>query len=101
MTQRRTDGGDVDQDAVLAASAFKVGDLVEVTHPIYMGRGRIIDHGWLENIKRRAGDPSHYLVWWVDPQIDRGWPGVVDIIDPQYGLEERGRSMRAVEEPKR
>jgi hypothetical protein len=101
MTTERDGQSSVDQAAVLSKSAFKIGDRVDVTHPIYAGRGVIIAHGWLENIKPRAGDPDNFLVWVVDPQVDEGYPGVVDIIDPQYGFEERGRSIKPASEPQR
>ena len=84
------------QEAVLAASPFKKGAIVEVVHPIYSGRGTVLQAGWLENICRRAGEPEHYLCWIVMPDMSDDFPGVVDIIDPQYGFEEEGKSIRLV-----
>lgn len=42
MSEAKTSEDGVDTAAVLAASAFKVGDVVEVTHPIYSGRAKIL-----------------------------------------------------------
>jgi hypothetical protein len=85
----------IDTTAVLAASSFNIGDVVDVTHPIYSGRAKIVEPPmWLENIKRREGEPSHFLVWMCLPLAD-DFPGIVDIIDPMYGVHDRGRSMRA------
>jgi hypothetical protein len=101
MSEARSDGDSVDTAAVLAASAFKVGDVVEVTHTIYSGLGVIVGHGWIENIQRREGEPSHYLVWNVSSRWSEDWPGIVDIIGPMYGIVERGRSLRAAQEGER
>jgi hypothetical protein len=89
---------DLSPSAVIEESTFKVGDIVEVTHPIYNGRGKISQPGWLENIHQKEGEPSHYLVWWIFPETDSdNWPGMIDIIDPKYGIDERGKTMKKVE----
>jgi len=88
---------ELEQEAILTTSAFKKDDLVLVEHRIYTGRGKILQHGWLENIHRKEGEPSHYLVWVIFPDdTSDNWPGVVDIIDPMYGFTEPGRSMKKV-----
>lgn len=89
-----------EQEEALAKSAFKKGDLVEVVHPIFSGRGTILEHGWLENIHRKEGEPAFFLAWVISP-ADAGaaWPGVLDIIDPMHGVDEPRKSMRKSEEP--
>ncbi len=90
---------DVDEQAVLAASTFNVGDVVDVKHPIYNGKGKIFKHGWLENISpRKEGEPSHYLMWLVDPEPhDDDWPGVIDFLDTQYDVSERNKVIKKAE----
>jgi hypothetical protein len=100
MSEAKSGENGVDMASMLAASAFKVGDVVEVTHPIYSGLAEIVSAGWLENRRWRSGGPSHYLVWLVSPQSEN-WPGIVDIIDPMYVIVGRGRSMRAARESER
>lgn len=101
MSEARSDGISVDTAAALAASAFKAGDLVEVTHPIYSGRGQIVQKLWLPNLKAASGGPGQFLTWLVHPLTNGEYPGMVDIIDPMYGIVERGRSMRVVREGER